>query len=114
MLHIDESPLKGDSIKSYIVTPHGYEFQLKGIPTDIQIQFRVNPSNKKYAAEFSHFIKTPEQAGPYQFAHQDDDINWMLMQAVSAFTQYYDEAVAKGHKPEAAWLRHNKAARLSA
>lgn len=62
-------------------------------------------SGHEFEFDLSHYMHTPEQAGPYMpslpFSSSPESA---LNRAVSALVDYYDEAVKAGHKPKESWL----------
>ncbi|MGD0234567.1 MAG: hypothetical protein ABSC55_08500 [Syntrophorhabdales bacterium] len=86
-----------------------YQFTLKDIVTTITIRlFRLFESDKVHFTQ-SHFIKTPTQVDEYVTSHPySDDLGSALHQAVYGITQFYNEAVERGHSPSGEWLVPNK------
>lgn len=90
------------------------EFRLEEVP-GIKIRFRVKrmicpeiPSGR-YRFELSHWIQTPEQAGPYiPSAPYFDSVEIAVEHAVEfTIMNYYREAISKGYSPDASWLVPN-------
>lgn len=86
-----------------------YQFTLKDISTPITIRlYRVFGAEGIHFTQ-SHFIHTPVQAGKYATSRPwNDDLGAALHQVVSGITQYYNQAVKKGHAPDEAWLIPNE------
>jgi hypothetical protein len=85
-----------------------FKFFLKDIPTEITIRLYrpVNGSGVQFTQ--SHFIQTPDQAGPYRTSRPwNDDEPRALHQVIDGLTSYYKAAVLNGHKPSADWLHEN-------
>lgn len=86
-----------------------YSFNLRGIPTTITVRLYRREARGPVWFEQSHWIKTPEQIGPYRTSRPfNDDESRALRQAVTGLTQFYDMAVKAGHEPSKAWLVENK------
>ncbi|AFH91925.1 hypothetical protein ACU7RR_002342 [Providencia stuartii] len=102
-----------DAFDSEGILEHGsndentYWFSLKNIPTTITVTLSKGKMAglDGYNFKLSHYINTPQQAGPYRPSRQwGDDKAYALHQAVSAITDYYDMAIENGDKPSAEWL----------
>ena len=108
---IDEA-LNDEAIERIERTNSGYSFWLKGIPIEVSVVLSINPVRGGYNFNLSHFIKTPSQAGPYRPGRPwGDDEAYALHLAVTAITQYYNQAVKEGHSPSEEWLRFGVAPR---
>jgi hypothetical protein len=82
-----------------------FEIQLGSIPTIITISLGRHMNSDETKVWLSHVIHTPVQLGPYKTSRAYwDDPEYALQQTISAFTQYYQEAVKKGQTPDASWL----------
>ena len=85
-----------------------YSFNLKGIPTTITVRLYRREVRGPVWFEQSHWIKTPEQIGPYRTSRPfNDDESRALRQAVTGFTQFYDMAIKAGNEPSKSWLIEN-------
>ncbi len=108
MAHKIEDAFDSAGISEYGANDENtYWFSLRDIP----IVVTVIVSKGKVAGldgynfKLSHYIKTPQQAGPYRPSRQwGDDKVYALHQAVSAITDYYDMAIKNGDKPSVEWL----------
>lgn len=86
-----------------------YSFKLRGIPITITVRLYRREVRGPVWFEQSHWIKTPEQIGPYRTSRPfNDDEGSALRQAVTGLTQFYNIAVKAGHEPSNAWLIENK------
>lgn len=53
----------------------------------------------------SHFVKTPISDAPFPSTNLTyDTAHLALGSAVQSITTYYDDAIAKGHKPSSDWF----------
>lgn len=86
-----------------------YSLWLKGISTEIQITLSQDSARGGYKFHLSHFIHTPGQAAPYcpSSPWSNNDV-YALRLAVTAITQYYNQAVGEGRSPSSNWLVENK------
>ena len=86
-----------------------FQFYLKDISVPIKIRlFKQFGSDKVYFTQ-SHYIRTPLQANKYTPSRPyNDSLGLSLNQAVNGLTQYYNEAIAKGHIPSHRWLIPNR------
>lgn len=89
-----------------------YEFYLDEIPVKIGVRIykdaKSNVCSDPYYFYTSHFIKTPEQAGPYTPSGPwTSDPEYALHRAVESLALYYREAKERGHKPSKSWLIPN-------
>ena len=88
-------------------------FTLEGI--DTEIRFRIHRDitavmpGEPYGFELSHWIHTPQQAGPYTpSAPWCPSVEWAVRRAVkNTISDHYDEAVNAGREPEDSWLIPN-------
>ncbi|MFH1519997.1 MAG: hypothetical protein ABIE75_05475 [Candidatus Omnitrophota bacterium] len=94
-----------DIIKNLHKTKIGYEFNLRGIPTKIEIRIDKIKRTKKAVFSQSHFIHSPEQYNSYDTSHPwSRDEQEALNSALAGFRRFYKMAVDKGHKPDDSWL----------
>jgi hypothetical protein len=107
----EETFNRGSIIKaSALVSEH--QFKLAAIPSTI-IHVRIykdlltEREELRYAAEASHFIKTPELSGPYKPDVLNKDPQHALNRAVYSIVSYYETAVRSGHSPSDDWLVPN-------
>lgn len=101
---IDEA-LNDEAIEKTELTQSGYSFWLRGIPVEISVILSVNPVHGGFNFHLSHFINTPSQAGPYRPSRPWGDYEaYALHLAVTAITQYYNQAIGEGHQPSREWL----------
>lgn len=101
--------LEGLSVENISNEGSEYSFNLRGIPTTITVRLYRREARGPVWFEQSHWIKTPEQIGPYRTSRPfNDDEASALRQAVTGLTQFYDMAVKAGHEPSKAWLVENK------
>lgn len=104
-----KSALDDKAIEKTEITDQGYSFWLNNIPVEIRIVLSVNPARGGFNFHLSHYICTPKQIGPYHPSHPwGDDQAHALRLAVTAITQYYNEAINAGCPPSAEWLVPNK------
>lgn len=103
-----EDAFSSDSISKYGANDENtYWFSLKDILTIVTVAISKGKMAGRdgYNFKLSHYIKTPQQAGPYRPGRQwGDDKAYALHQAVSAITHYYDMAIENGDKPSEKWL----------
>lgn len=100
-----EEALQDDAIERTEIKNDGYSFWLKGIQTEIRVVISVNPARGGFNFRLSHYIHTPTQLDPYHPSRPwGDSQAYALHQAVAAITEYYREAVEKGHQPSDEWL----------
>lgn len=103
-----EAALSGAAVAKSKATQSGYSFWLKGLPTEIEVVLSINGERGGFNFQTSHVIHTPKQAGPYHPSRPwGDDAAYALHQAVTSITQYYEEAIKAGLKPNAEWLIAN-------
>jgi len=96
---------KDDIIENLHRTMKGYEFNLHGISTKIDIRLNKIKKTGKVAFEQSYFIHTPEQIGPYMTDHSwGHDEQEALNSALDGYRRFYKMAVDAGHKPDDSWL----------
>ncbi len=70
--------------------------------------WRTSKSDKVHFTQ-SHFIHTPTQISWYVTSDPiEDDEEHALDRAIRTITEYYDEAVNKGHKPDISWFKKNE------
>jgi hypothetical protein len=82
-----------------------FEIQLGTLSPIITIELGRHMDSDETKAMVSHAIHTPVQAGPYRTSRPFWDYPaYALHMAVSAFTQYYGDAVKAGHTPQDSWL----------
>lgn len=104
-----EYHLEGLPVENLFSDGSQYTFQLKGIPVTITVRLYRREARGPVWFEQSHWIKTPEQIGPYRTSRPfNDDEASALQQAVTGLTQFYSMAVKAGHEPSNAWLVENK------
>jgi len=104
-----------DGIDSASITVLEGQFQLEELP-GITIRFRIKrilvpqlQAHNRYRFELSHYIHTPEQAGPYipsgpYYPTVDDAAEKAIYFTI---VDWYKEAITKGHTPDESWLVPN-------
>lgn len=84
--------------------PMSIRFRLAGIATVIAIDLH-HTGKGVFRFHRSHAIHTPSQAGPYWPSRDfDDDPSYGMNRAISSIADYYEQAVAEGHRPSRTWL----------
>lgn len=103
-----EEALVDEAIERTEKTNEGYSFWLKNIPTEISIVLSVNPVAGGFNFQLSHSIHTPIQIMAYHPSRPwGDDEAYALHLAVCTITDYYKQAINKGHIPSETWLIAN-------
>jgi hypothetical protein len=110
MAYTFDSALDDDLVT--VVTRHDamgtFEVRLGELETLITIDLGRFMDSDKTKFRVSHAIKTPLQAGPYRTSTPVDDYPaYALRRAITGLTDYYRDAVKKGHKPSEQWLVEN-------
>ena len=104
-----ESALENELIQNQRKLLSEYKFELGEIPVEITIRMYQQLKGNKVEFTQSHFIHTPKQAGPYKTSIPIKDYEAeALHQVVSAFSNYYSQAVSAGCKPSPSWLIKNE------
>jgi hypothetical protein len=86
-----------------------FKFSLKDIGVEIRIKIYRFLSSSKFGFEQSHYIKTPQQGGPYRpglaaFGNEAA----ALHQAVQSIMTHYEPAVQAGIEPCDEWMIPNQ------
>lgn len=101
-----EDALKDESLEKIEKTNEGFSFWLKGIPTEISVVLSLNPLRGGFNFTLSHYIKTPVHSSAYRPSRPwGDNEGYALHLAVTAITQHFREAAAKGFTPSSDWLK---------
>jgi hypothetical protein len=86
-----------------------YEFEVGDLGVTVTIRLWQHVGGPGVWFTQSHFIHTPDQAGPYCTSQPwGDDEGTALHAAVRTITNYYDMAVHAGHTPAPSWLVPNR------
>lgn len=86
-----------------------YSFRLERIPeVEIKVKLYRYIGSKNICFDTSHFIKTPEQCGPYttnvNYAGTEEAA---LERAIKTITEFYQTGIESGHEPNSSWLVEN-------
>lgn len=82
-----------------------YEFTLGELRTPLFIKLGRHIADDTTFYEQSHAIHTPTQLGPYWTSNPTSGTPPLaLSRAIRGLTDYYEEAVGKGHEPSEDWL----------
>lgn len=82
-----------------------FEFQVGELETVITIELGRFMDSEHTKFRRSHAIHTPVQIGPYLPSRDFDDYPaCALHRAIDSITDYYRQAVQKGHTPAEDWL----------
>jgi len=86
-----------------------YSFSLEKIPEiEIKVKLYKYADRNDICFETSHYIKTPEQCGPYiTNRNYDNSEESALERAIETITSYYETGIANGHEPDSSWLVEN-------
>lgn len=87
-----------------------YSFSLNEI-FDVEIKIKLYKVNDDDNIHFttSHFIHTPEQAGPYVTSNSSmPNQELALKRAIETITSYYEAAIRNEHEPSSGWLVVNE------
>ena len=82
-----------------------FELRIGELETVITVELGRFMDSEHTKFRRSHAIKTPLQIGPYLPSRDFDDYPaYALHRAVASITDYFREAVGKGHAPTEEWL----------
>ncbi|MGO9769533.1 MAG: hypothetical protein ACLPSW_08275 [Roseiarcus sp.] len=110
MAHIFDDALSDDLVT--VVTRNDsmgtFDVQIGELETIVTIDLGRFMDCDRTKFQLSHAIKTPIQAGPYRTSIPiADDPAYALHRAIKSLTDYYRDAVKRGHKPNEQWLVEN-------
>ena len=85
-----------------------YELRIGDLETLVTIELGKTPDDRFTKFKVSHSIHTPVQLDPYRPGRPyNDNPPAALRQAITGLTQYFEDAVRKGHTPSEEWLVEN-------
>lgn len=107
MPHTFDSALKDDlvSVVNRDDDMGSFKIQIGALETVVTIELGRFMTSDETKFFVSHAIKTPVQAGPYRTSRPFADYPpYALHMAIRGLTDYYRQAVDKGHEPSEDWL----------
>ncbi|MBN2410521.1 hypothetical protein JXQ31_02440 [candidate division KSB1 bacterium] len=85
-----------------------FKFNLSGIDTEITVRIFKNIINETVFFEQSHYIHSPVQIEPYHTnSNWGENEAYVLHRAIESLTDFYNNAINAGHKPNESWLVQN-------